>query len=144
MQTNLRRVSEFSVLAEHTIKDETDKSEVKTAIKRFREHDSDSESEIDEIAVSTKTAVLPDIKNQGNVASDPWLGSLKSEASEVDTTVFLSFDWENEGPYEKAVERYHGFLVLRFPHTKPVNIFAILFLSFFVHFGFCKLLPSQY
>lgn len=105
MQTNLHRVSEFSVLAEHTIKDKTDKSEVKTAVKRFREHESDSESEIDEIGVSTKTAVLSEINNQVDVTSDPWLDSHKSDASEVDATVFLSFDWENEGPYEKAVER---------------------------------------
>ncbi|KAM7490346.1 hypothetical protein LguiA_033267 [Lonicera macranthoides] len=104
MQTNLHRVSEFSVMADPTIKDVTDIPEAKTAIKRFREHDTDSESEVDDAAVGTNITMLPDIKNEGSIASESW-HSLKSEATELDSTVFLSFDLENEGPYEKAVER---------------------------------------
>lgn len=105
MQSNLHRVSEFSVMAEHTVKDGVEKPEAKTAIKRFREHDSDSESELDDISVSANMSVMPDTKNHGNAASGLWQDSLKSEAAQLDTTVFLSFDWENERPYEKAVER---------------------------------------
>ncbi|XP_059645057.1 uncharacterized protein LOC132286709 isoform X2 [Cornus florida] len=107
MQTNLHRVSEFAVTSERTTEDGVVKPEVKTAIKRFREHDSDTESEVDEIAVSSNiSTALPDLNNQGNAAPDPWLDSPKSEVAEIDKTVFLSFDWENEGPYEAAVERY--------------------------------------
>lgn len=107
MQSNLHRVSEFSVMAEPTIKDGMDKPEAKTAIKRLREHDSDSESEHDDISVSANMSVMPDNKNQGSLASNFRQDSLKSETTELDTTVFLSFDWENERPYEKAVERYY-------------------------------------
>lgn len=111
MQTNLHRVSEFAVMADPTIKDVTDIPEAKTAIKRFREHDTDSESEVDDAAVGTNITMLPDIKNEGSIASESW-HSLKSEATELDSTVFLSFDLENEGPYEKAVERYYHFLLV--------------------------------
>ncbi|CAK9164522.1 unnamed protein product [Ilex paraguariensis] len=106
MQTNLHRVSEFAVTAEHTIDDRLDKAVAKTAVKRFREHDSDTESEVEDITASTNVSTaLSDVKNQGNVVPESWHDSPKSEAAEVDSTVFLSFDWENEGPYEKAVER---------------------------------------
>lgn len=111
MQSNLHRVSEFAVLAEHKIGNDADRSETTTSVKRFRENDGDSESEFDEIAVSNKSTLLPDNRNEGNEVSDPLLDSLKPEGGEVDTTVFLSFDWENEAPYEKAVERYCGSLV---------------------------------
>ncbi|KAA8525316.1 hypothetical protein F0562_007171 [Nyssa sinensis] len=59
----------------------------------------------DENATEDGMAALPELNNQGNATSDPWHESPKSEFAELDTTVFLSFDWENEGPYEKAVER---------------------------------------
>lgn len=106
MQTNLHRVSEFAVTAEHETEDGIAKSESKTAIKRFREHDSDTESEVDDIAVSANISTsFPDLDNPVNAASDPWHESPKSEAPEFDTRVFFSFDWENEGPYEKAIDR---------------------------------------
>ncbi|KAL7164390.1 hypothetical protein ACSBR2_040325 [Camellia fascicularis] len=106
MQTNLHRVSEFAVTAEHETEDGMAKSESKTAIKRFREHDSDTESEVDDIAVSANISTsFPDLDNPVNAASDPWHESPKSEAPEFDTRVFFSFDWENEGPYEKAIDR---------------------------------------
>lgn len=106
MQTNLHRVSEFAVQAEHGTDDVKDKSEPKTAMKRFHENDSDSESESDEMAVGNNiSSPLPEVKDQNNVASDAWHESPKSESAGHDDTVFLSFDWENEGPCEKAVER---------------------------------------
>ncbi|KAL8521988.1 hypothetical protein ACS0TY_012224 [Phlomoides rotata] len=106
MQTNLHRVSEFAVMTEHGTDDAKDNLEPKTAMKRFRENDSDSESESDDLAVASNiSSPLPEVKDQSNVASDVWHDSPKSETPENDNTVFLSFDWENEGPYEKAVER---------------------------------------
>ncbi|KAL2517677.1 hypothetical protein Adt_13924 [Abeliophyllum distichum] len=106
MQTNLHRVSEFAVMSENRADEGKDKSEAKTAMKRFRDNDSDTESEVDDVAVSHSISTpLPELKDQGNVPSDPWLESPKSEIAEHDKTIFLSFDWENEGPYEIAVER---------------------------------------
>ncbi|XP_049378418.1 uncharacterized protein LOC125843251 isoform X1 [Solanum stenotomum] len=106
MQTNLHRISEFAIMADHTRNDgKDDVPECKTAMKRFRDHDSDAESEVDELAGSSNISTNPqEIKNETRGSSDLWHDSLKSENSDR-TTVFLSFDCENEGPYEKAVER---------------------------------------
>ncbi|KAL3361372.1 hypothetical protein AABB24_014332 [Solanum stoloniferum] len=106
MQTNLHRISEFAIMADHTRNDgKDDVPECKTAMKRFRDHDSDAESEVDELAGSSNISMNPqEIKNETRGSSDLWHDSLKSENSDR-TTVFLSFDCENEGPYEKAVER---------------------------------------
>lgn len=106
MQTNLHRVSEFAITAKHTDNDSMVIPEARTAIKRFREHDSDTESEVDDIVNSSNlSTTFTDFNSQTSVAPDNlWRDSPKHEISE-DTTVFLSFDWENEVPYEKAVER---------------------------------------
>ncbi|KAI8568864.1 hypothetical protein RHMOL_Rhmol02G0233700 [Rhododendron molle] len=106
MQTNLHRVSEVAVSAELHTDDGMVKAEPKTAIKRYRELESDNESEVDDIAGNTNlSTTLPDLHSPVNAASDHWHESPKSEVPELDTRVFLSFDWENEGPYERAVER---------------------------------------
>ncbi|CAI9784832.1 unnamed protein product [Fraxinus pennsylvanica] len=106
MQTNLHRVSEFAVMSENREGESKDNSEAKTAMKRFRDDDSDTESEVDDVAVSHSISTpLHELRDQGSVAPDPWLESPKSEIAEHDKTIFLAFDWENEGPYEKAVER---------------------------------------
>ncbi|CAA2970357.1 Zn2+-binding, contains FYVE domain [Olea europaea subsp. europaea] len=106
MQTNLHRVSEFAVMSENRVDESKDNSEAKTAMKRFRDDDSDTESEVDDVAVSHSISTpLHELKDQGSVAPDPWLESPKSEIGEHDKTIFLAFDWESEGPYEKAVER---------------------------------------
>ncbi|XP_075107825.1 uncharacterized protein LOC107781681 [Nicotiana tabacum] len=105
MQTNLHRVSEFAIMADHTTRDGKDVPECKTAMKRFRDHDSDAESEVDELAGSNNISTnAQEIKKEVGGSSDPCHDSLKSESSDC-TTVFLSFDCESEGPYEKAVER---------------------------------------
>ncbi|XP_028950379.2 uncharacterized protein [Malus domestica] len=105
MQTNLHRVSEFAV----TIKQTADGGEARAearAIKRLRELDSDTESEVDDIVGSSSVSTaLPDLNDQGGAATEPWDDSSKSDVAELDTSVFLSFDWENEEPYEKAVQR---------------------------------------
>ncbi|XP_052210694.1 uncharacterized protein LOC127813651 [Diospyros lotus] len=106
MQTNLHRVSEFAVTAEHEIDHSMVKSEPKMAIKRYREHDSDTDTEVDDNTVGTNVPkTLPDPKSPINAPSDTWQESPKSEFPELDTRTFLSFDWENEGPYERAVDR---------------------------------------
>ncbi|XP_028779338.1 uncharacterized protein LOC114735762 isoform X3 [Neltuma alba] len=103
MQTNLHRVSEFVVTSNHTTDEEL---EARTSVKRIREQDSDTESEVDEFVGSSTVPIgLADLNNQGVEAADPWHDSPKSEAAQLDTTVFLSFDWDNEEPCEKAVDR---------------------------------------
>ncbi|CAJ2643410.1 unnamed protein product [Trifolium pratense] len=106
MQTNLHRVSEFAVTANETADDSN--LEARSSVKRVREHDTETESDADDINSSTIPVSLTDLNSQGIEAADLWHDSSKSEASQLDTTVFLSFDWDNEEPYQKAVERLIG------------------------------------
>lgn len=106
MQTNLHRVSEFAVTANQTADDVN--LEARSSVKRVREHDTETESDADDINSSTIPGALTDLNSQGVEAAAFWHNSSKSEASQLDTTVFLSFDWDNEEPYQKAVERLIG------------------------------------
>jgi zinc finger FYVE domain-containing protein 26 len=106
MQTNLHRVSEFAVTANQTADDVN--LEARSSVKRVREHDTETESDADDINSSTIPGALTDLNSQGVEAAAFWHNSSKSEASQLDTTVFLSFDWDNEEPYQKAVERYYS------------------------------------
>ncbi|KAG6770661.1 hypothetical protein POTOM_026350 [Populus tomentosa] len=109
MQTNLHRVSEFAVTSGRKADAGEVKADTRVAIKRFRERDSDTESEVDDtFGSSTISTTLPDLGSQGGSAPEPQEDSSKSDAVELDTTAFLSLDWENEEPYEKAVERLIG------------------------------------
>lgn len=114
MQTNLHRVSEFAVATKQTADDAKLKPEARSAVKRLREHDNDMESEVDDIVSSgnISTALQNSIGLRVAAAPESWHDSSKSEVADLDTTVFLSFNWENEEPYVKAVERYHCLLSL--------------------------------
>ncbi|XP_042039127.1 uncharacterized protein LOC121784921 isoform X1 [Salvia splendens] len=106
MQTNLHRVSEFAVMTEHGTDDVKDNAEPKTAVKRFRDIETDSEPESDDMSVGNNISLsLPEVMDQSNATSDAWHESPKSRTAADVNTVYLSFDWENEAPYEKAVER---------------------------------------
>ncbi|XP_022729138.1 uncharacterized protein LOC111284627 isoform X2 [Durio zibethinus] len=105
MQTNLHRVSEFAVTAMQRADDGKVKPETRTVIKRLRESDSDTESEVDEIVSNSNISASLDLNVKDSPPPDPWHDCLKPETAEVDSTVFLSFGLENEDPYEKAVER---------------------------------------
>ncbi|GKU87148.1 hypothetical protein SLEP1_g1595 [Rubroshorea leprosula] len=105
MQTNLHRVSEVAITAEQRANDGKVKPDIRTAIKRVREPDSDTESEVDDIAGNNNVSAASDHGVKDSSSPDLWCDSLESETAKVDNTVFLSFDWENEDPYEKAVER---------------------------------------
>ncbi|PWA62406.1 hypothetical protein CTI12_AA322820 [Artemisia annua] len=67
MQTNLHRVSEVAATAEQMINDGT---EAKNSFKRFREHDSDSDLEHDDLAVGTGLSVLPDTTKESGIWQD--------------------------------------------------------------------------
>ncbi|XP_050366910.1 uncharacterized protein LOC126785311 isoform X2 [Argentina anserina] len=105
MQTNLHRVSEFAVTAKQTDTGGESRGESRAAIKRLRECDSDTESEVDDVVGNNIPTALTDLNSQGGTPLDSWRDSSKSDSVEFDTSVFLSFDWENEEPYEKAVQR---------------------------------------
>ncbi|XP_062203832.1 uncharacterized protein LOC133906049 isoform X2 [Phragmites australis] len=92
MQSNLHRVSESSVTAKTENEVSLHQSKGKFSMKRAREPDSDAEPELEDIVISGKTT-----------SSSP--ESPKHEDARLEPTAFISFDWENEGPYEKAVER---------------------------------------
>uniref|UniRef100_A0A2P2L9N6 Uncharacterized protein LOC105638290 n=1 Tax=Rhizophora mucronata TaxID=61149 RepID=A0A2P2L9N6_RHIMU len=109
MQTNLHRVSEFAITAEKNDGDDEVRTDVRAAIKRLRDHDSDVESEAeDNVGSANVSTGLPGLTNQGGAASDQWQDCSKCDHFNPDTTVYLSLDWENEEPYEKAVERLIG------------------------------------
>ncbi|CAH8358037.1 unnamed protein product [Eruca vesicaria subsp. sativa] len=99
MQTNLHRVSEYVVTPKQAPDDTRIKPDERTAIKRLREHDSDSESDGDEIFSNVDTQ--PDLTDYS--ARDG--GPSETGTGRTVPTVFLSFDWENEVPYDKAVNR---------------------------------------
>ncbi|KAG8044887.1 hypothetical protein GUJ93_ZPchr0008g11794, partial [Zizania palustris] len=92
MQCNLHRVSESAIASKTENEVILDQPKGKFSSKRAREPDSDAESEIEDIVTSGKTTSNP-------------LESTKYDDAKVELTTFISFDWENEGPYEKAVER---------------------------------------
>lgn len=106
MQSNLHRVSESAIATKSDTEDSAAKFETKISVKRLREPESDTESEVDDMAVTGHIASpTSDFRAQGHATSDSWQDSPKPDSVEVDPTVFLSFDWQNEGPYEKAVDR---------------------------------------
>uniref|UniRef100_A0A0D3EQR9 ZFYVE26-like TPR repeats domain-containing protein n=1 Tax=Oryza barthii TaxID=65489 RepID=A0A0D3EQR9_9ORYZ len=92
MQCNLHRVSESSVSAETDNEVTLHQPKGKFSLKRAREPDSDAESEIEDIVISGKST--------SNSLESP-----KCDEAKLEPTTFISFDWDNEGPYEKAVER---------------------------------------
>ena len=126
MQTNLHRVSEFAVTSGRKADAGEVKADTRVAIKRFRDRDSDTESEVDDaFGSSTISTTLPDLGNQGGSAPEPQEDSSKSDAVELDSTAFLSLDWENEEPYEKAVERYY-LLTLFFCTSTPPPLASLV------------------
>ncbi|KAM3349757.1 hypothetical protein ACQJBY_022565 [Aegilops geniculata] len=92
MQSNLHRVSESAVAVKTENEVAVHQSKGKFSIKRAREPDSDAESELEDVVIN------------GNAASST-LESPKHDDAKLEPTAFISFDWENEGPYEKAIER---------------------------------------
>uniref|UniRef100_A0A0E0JKN2 ZFYVE26-like TPR repeats domain-containing protein n=1 Tax=Oryza punctata TaxID=4537 RepID=A0A0E0JKN2_ORYPU len=92
MQCNLHRVSESAVSAETDNEVTLHRPKGKFSSKRAREPDSDAESEIEDIVISGKST--------SNSLESP-----KCDEAKIEPTTFISFDWDNEGPYEKAVER---------------------------------------
>lgn len=114
MQTNLHRVSEFAVTTKQTADGSKVKGEARAAIKRLCERDNDIESEVDDnVGGSNISTNLPVLNSQGGAAPDTsWQDTTKTDVAENDNSVFLSFNWENEEPYEKAVERYPSLFYL--------------------------------
>ncbi|GAB2275600.1 hypothetical protein Dimus_010360 [Dionaea muscipula] len=105
MQTNLHRVSEFAETSEDTNDIEV-KVQTKSTFKRPRDHDTDSDLDVDESSVGNNIlSAVSVINSQGTADSDQMQDSLHDQVAERDSLGFLTFDWENEQPYVKAVER---------------------------------------
>lgn len=113
MQTNLHRVSEFAATTKQAA-DGGKEAETRGSIKRLREQDYDTDSEVDEtVGGNNVSTASPSLNRQAGANPDIWQDTSTPDVAEIDTSVFLSFNWENEEPYEKTVERYHSlFLVI--------------------------------
>lgn len=103
IQTNLHRVSEFAVTSKDT-DDAGGMQNNRKSVKRTRDHDTDTESEIDDSIGSNTVAFVPEV-SQATDDHDTLQDSMKHQAAEDNATTFLTFDWENEEPYERAVKR---------------------------------------
>ncbi|XP_065850998.1 uncharacterized protein [Euphorbia lathyris] len=108
MQTNRHRVSEVAVTSKQQASGGEGKADARATIKRLREHDSDTESEVDDVGSSNISTTLRDISSQGGAAPDPLQDPSKSDNVDLENILYLSLDWENEDPYQKAVERLIG------------------------------------
>ncbi|KAK8942081.1 hypothetical protein KSP40_PGU011520 [Platanthera guangdongensis] len=102
MQSNLHRVSESAIATENDNEVSIAKSDVKISAKRFRDPESDTESEIDNFTVHLTKS---DLNVEVPLASKERQDSPATDSVEMNSTAFLSFDWEKEEPYVKAVER---------------------------------------
>ncbi|XP_020586811.1 LOW QUALITY PROTEIN: uncharacterized protein LOC110029039 [Phalaenopsis equestris] len=103
MQSNLHRVSESAAIARRSDAEVSiAKSVVKVSGKRTRDPGSDTESEIDDMTCHLSTS---DLNIQDPLASELQPNSPATVDVELTSASFLSFDWENEAPYAKAVER---------------------------------------
>ncbi|KAK1299466.1 hypothetical protein QJS10_CPB14g00981 [Acorus calamus] len=80
------------------------RSKIKFAVKRCREPESDNESEVDETVVES-LPVLANFNADDHRTSEFWHDSLGPENLGLGSTVFVSFDLENEVPYQKAVDK---------------------------------------
>ncbi|KAF3778358.1 hypothetical protein EJ110_NYTH43674 [Nymphaea thermarum] len=112
MQSNLHRVSESAATSRCIAEVGKSKAESRFAIKRSFEPDSDTESEEEDkghvvVGSHVSTSVSEsDAQNHGS--SESLQSAQKFENVDLEKAVFLSLDWENEGPYEEAVERLIG------------------------------------
>ncbi|XP_068653631.1 uncharacterized protein [Aristolochia californica] len=106
MQSNLHRVSATALTLKDTNGVDVAKPDGKVSVKRVRESDSDTESEVDDLAVNgLLSSSQLDFSSQSHGDSEARHDSSMPGTVERDQTIYLSFDWENEGPYEMAVER---------------------------------------
>ncbi|KAK1299430.1 hypothetical protein QJS10_CPB14g01014 [Acorus calamus] len=103
MQSNLHRVSESSISAGGEAETVV-RLKSKFAVKRCREPESDNESEVDETVVES-LPVLANFNADDHRTSEFWHDSPGPENLGFGSTVFLSFDLENEVPYQKAVDK---------------------------------------
>ncbi|XP_057524069.1 uncharacterized protein LOC130803870 isoform X3 [Amaranthus tricolor] len=93
MQTNLHRFSEVAVTSKDTNDAEEIQNNRRSFKKRPREHDINTESEIDDCVGGNPVTPIPEI------------AQATTQAVEDSSTTFLTFDWANEEPYERAVKR---------------------------------------
>lgn len=75
-------------------------------MKRVRPPESDTESEVDEIIIGGHSSpTFSEFTAHGQPTFKTSQQSAVHDDVEVNPACYVSFDWENEGPYGKAVER---------------------------------------
>ncbi|PKA58911.1 hypothetical protein AXF42_Ash001004 [Apostasia shenzhenica] len=103
MQSNLHRLSEATIVARSYSNSSITMLDAKISLKRSREPESETDSELDDMASDLiKSDHIVDDSLFAKVRHD---NPLASDNRKHDSAVFLTFDWENEAPCEKAVER---------------------------------------
>ncbi|XP_064990639.1 uncharacterized protein LOC135628052 isoform X1 [Musa acuminata AAA Group] len=106
MQSNLHKISRSAIASKSDIKTAAAISTGKVPVKRVREPESDTESEIDDmVAGGHNSPTLSEFSTHGQSVSRSWHSSSSPVDVGIDAANFISCDWENEGPYGKAVER---------------------------------------
>ncbi|CAN6456405.1 unnamed protein product [Victoria cruziana] len=112
MQSNLHRVSESAATSRCIAEAGKTKAESRFAIKRPFEPDSDTESEEEDkgrvVVGSNMSIAVSESDAQNHGPSESLQSKQKFENMDLEKAVFVSLDWENEGPYEEAVERLIG------------------------------------
>ena len=107
MQSNLHKISRSAIASKSDIKTAAAISNGKVPVKRVREPESDTESEIDDmVAGGHNSPTLSEFSTHGQSVSRSWHSSSSPVDVGIDAANFISCDWENEGPYGKAVERF--------------------------------------
>lgn len=107
MQTNHHRIMEHAGI--YYLKDGSFPAKSTSAsLKRYRDQDSDIVSEVDDLPLGNhvSNSSLECTTDQKFVASDSLHHSPKSETTLHDDIVFLSFDWESQAPFERAIGRF--------------------------------------
>ncbi|XP_078432242.1 zinc finger FYVE domain protein isoform X2 [Wolffia australiana] len=106
MQSNLCRVSESAKAATAMYDVASGMPKGSYSVKRLRESEADVQSEVVETVFSSHDSVSSaDAYNQVDGIPNRYEESSTADGIPDSSTMFLSLDWENEAPYEKAVER---------------------------------------
>ncbi|WOL00352.1 hypothetical protein Cni_G09065 [Canna indica] len=105
LQSNLHKISETTIASKNDSKVVANISNGKVSTKRLREPESDTESEIDDMVVGHSSPTFQEFTTHGHSLPKTSQCSAVPDDIEVDPTCYVSFDWENEGPYGKAVDR---------------------------------------
>jgi hypothetical protein len=110
MQANLHHLSDSPTTLKRLTEADQQKDEKRIAVKRPRESEHDAESDEDDevhgiLGMPVAKSVFDMDSKNSHTCSAISEDVLETGNFNADKTHSLLFDWENEGPYEEAVER---------------------------------------